>query len=205
MPVYSEYLAEQVDGYLYRDRTQADGEFDYFLEWARKTGGPVLELACGAGRIMMDLAQRGFETYGIDMSKPMIDRGIKAMAINLPPAVMRRVHFIFADMRCFSFRKKFPLIIIPFTSFWFNLNRDGAWQCLECILKNLAPGGVFLIDDPQADFDSSYQQWWEKAARELGVTYTTELYFKRNEDKKYVSESTSKGVYCPTMLIGRKA
>ena len=45
----------------------------------------------------------------------------------------------------------------------------------------------------------------EKAALELGFTYTTELYFKRNEDKNYVSESISKGAYCPTMLIGRRA
>ncbi len=40
---------------------------------ARRFGGPVLELACGTGRLLAPLAQAGLEVTGVDNSQEMLD------------------------------------------------------------------------------------------------------------------------------------
>ena len=50
---------------------QADIRF--YIEEAQKSGGPILELGCGTGRISIPIAKAGIEVVGIDISKPMLD------------------------------------------------------------------------------------------------------------------------------------
>jgi SAM-dependent methyltransferase len=47
---------------------------DVHVAFARRFGGPVLELACGTGRLLASLAQAGFSVTGVDSSAPMLDR-----------------------------------------------------------------------------------------------------------------------------------
>src|SRR6266700_352723 len=42
--------------------------------FARRFGGPVLELACGSGRVLGPLAQAGFACTGVDSSSAMLER-----------------------------------------------------------------------------------------------------------------------------------
>lgn len=123
MPVYSIEKADLVQGYLNSSygvnrcsRETRDGEFNFFLANAEKANGSILELACGAGRVLMELAKRGFTVFGIEASPHMLRIGIDAVR-ELSLQVQRRIHFIQGDMRQFAFKKKFPLIIIPFNSF----------------------------------------------------------------------------------------
>ena len=46
----------------------------FYLEYARQCGGPILELACGTGRILIPIAEAGYEIYGVDLSVNMLDR-----------------------------------------------------------------------------------------------------------------------------------
>jgi ubiquinone/menaquinone biosynthesis C-methylase UbiE len=55
----------------YRDDT------DFYLTLLRRLGGPVLELACGSGRIMADLSAAGYAVTGLDSSAPMLDAARK--------------------------------------------------------------------------------------------------------------------------------
>ena len=45
----------------------------FYLELARQCGGPVLELACGTGRVSIPLAEAGFAVTGLDASPPMVE------------------------------------------------------------------------------------------------------------------------------------
>lgn len=49
-------------------------DVDMHLAFARRFGGPVLELACGTGRLLAPLAQAGFSVTGVDSSAPMLER-----------------------------------------------------------------------------------------------------------------------------------
>jgi ubiquinone/menaquinone biosynthesis C-methylase UbiE len=48
-------------------------EVEWYLARARAFGGPVLDLACGTGRLALRLAQAGFEVSGIDDSAGMLN------------------------------------------------------------------------------------------------------------------------------------
>ena len=102
---------------------QYKGEFSSYIEAARECGGPVLELACGAGRVLVPMAEAGIEVYGLEASWPMLKKAQLLLA-RRSDEVQSRVHLIQGDMRRFAFARRFPLIIIPYCSFWWNFRND---------------------------------------------------------------------------------
>src|SRR5256885_14498779 len=89
-----------------------DPAIDWFRGLARMTGGPILELGVGTGRVAIPLAKDGHEVVGIDRSEAMLKRA---------EAHARRarvtVRLIESDMRTFSLDRAFALITIPFNTF----------------------------------------------------------------------------------------
>lgn len=185
---YSEWKAQNLNGYLtpeLRPRGLRDGELDFFVRLAAKNGGPVLELASGAGRILMVLAEAGFEVFGIEASEHMLVLAKKAITLTSVDA-QKRIHLIQGDMRQFAFRRKLPLIIIPYHSFWFNFDKNheglrddcllGAYhseaeQCIQSITEALDSGGIFVIDTPRMFEESA---WWDGMAKKHGFSYQVE-------------------------------
>ena len=66
------------DVYSNPNMYDAESNFTYdipfYLGLAKEFGGPVLELACGTGRVSIPLAAEGFSVTGLDMSSPFIGR-----------------------------------------------------------------------------------------------------------------------------------
>jgi 2-polyprenyl-3-methyl-5-hydroxy-6-metoxy-1,4-benzoquinol methylase len=57
----------------YVDDAEYDGidhdtriDIPFYLEYAQQCGSPVLELSCGTGRVLVPLAEAGFEIHGLD-------------------------------------------------------------------------------------------------------------------------------------------
>lgn len=189
MGVYDQMRADRTNGHLDLDHP---GEIALVLEIARQTGGPVLELACGAGRVMCALAEAGFKTVGIDSSRPMLRKGADARRL-LPDVVQTRIQFVWGDMRCFEIPRRFPLIIIPFNSFWYNLNEADAERCIGMILGHLADGGRFLIESPGTDCTAidliralqpelmPKGAWWGRMAVTCGFAFEVRRYSRSQE------------------------
>ena len=176
MPVYTKEHAEAVRYYLEHERL---GELEFIDGYARKTGGPVLELASGAARVSSQLARRGHVVYGVEMSRPMLDKAREVLG-DEAPEVRGRVHLVQGDMTRFAFGRQFPLIIIPFNSFWYNLYENRAQECVRCIVSHLAPGGFFLVEgEGKGDyfaFHSETAVFWGPIAKRLGFRYRFERY-----------------------------
>ena len=69
---YQEYpfVAEYYDYVVpYRERH----DIDFWVDVARQVGGPVLELGCGTGRVLIPTARAGFEITGLDLSGRMLE------------------------------------------------------------------------------------------------------------------------------------
>src|SRR5215467_6151990 len=47
-------------------------DLPFWVSLARRTGGPVLEVACGTGRVLVPLARAGFSVVGVDLSAAML-------------------------------------------------------------------------------------------------------------------------------------
>jgi len=66
-------VVEYVDFAEYYDFDHAITlDVEFYLDFARQCGSPILELACGTGRLVVPLAEAGFEVYGIDLSENML-------------------------------------------------------------------------------------------------------------------------------------
>ena len=137
----------------YDTRTQsAPGEIDFYVERARASGGPVLELASGTGRVSWPIARAGIPIVGLDLSEGMLQRA-EAKRRNESRATGELVRFVRGNMADFDLGERFALAIIPFRAFLMLLTIEEERTALACVRRHLRPGGRLIIDifDPRLD------------------------------------------------------
>lgn len=104
-------LAKYYDGAYAAMKDLIDVPF--YVDLAKRIGGPVLEIGCGTGRVLLPIARAGITIHGVDRSLSML--GILHQKIERePPDVRDRVRTHNGDMRNFRVEQKYPLVIIPF-------------------------------------------------------------------------------------------
>lgn len=114
---------------------------DFYLKLAREAAGPVLDVACGTGRVLLPCLQAGVDVEGLDLFGPMLQRlRAKAAALGLSP----RLHQ--ADMSDFSLARRFALVMVPFNAFIHNMTQEAQVGCLRRCREHLAPGGLLAFD-----------------------------------------------------------
>jgi ubiquinone/menaquinone biosynthesis C-methylase UbiE len=137
------------------DITHANLSIDikFVCDLAEKSGGEMLELGCGSGRLLLPLAQAGHVVTGIDNSKMMLARARERIAAE-SEVVQQRITLIEADMTRFGVENAFTehsrtacfsLIIIPYNTF-LHLNDSQATATLKHIRKHLTKDGSLFID-----------------------------------------------------------
>jgi SAM-dependent methyltransferase len=125
---------------------------DFYVALARAASGPVLDIACGTGRILLPCLQAGVDIEGLDLFEPMLKTlRAKAAALGLSP----RLHQ--ADMSDFSLSRRFGLVMIPFNAFIHNMTQEAQIRCLQLCREHLLPGGKLTFDTffPSLEFVST--------------------------------------------------
>jgi len=122
------------------------GSLDFFLDVVRAQAGPVLELACGTGRLAIPIAQAvagdaSRPVSGLDLSPAMLDRARRKAA-----DVGASVELVEGDMRRFSLRPQFGTIFVAFNSLLHLTTNDALAECFACVREHLVPGGAFAFD-----------------------------------------------------------
>jgi SAM-dependent methyltransferase len=132
--------------YLYDldPRPLVKDDIPFYLEYASKVKGNILELACGSGRVTIPLAKAGYEVWGVDLSETMLGR-LRAKIKNLPIEVAKKIHPLYSDMINFKIANQFPLVIIPFRSFQSLTDEIQQNKCLQNIYNHLSGNGHFII------------------------------------------------------------
>jgi SAM-dependent methyltransferase len=113
--------------------------------------GPVLEVACGTGMMLLKLLQQGVDIYGFDISQEMLEvLHAKARSIGID-GIHTRVSR--QDMRDFHYDRSFEAIIIPARSFLHLVEQEDQIACLRAIYAHLRPGGRLLLNffNPRLD------------------------------------------------------
>jgi SAM-dependent methyltransferase len=140
MPEYDSY---SVYYDLLWGNLQAD--IPFYLALAKETGGPVCELACGTGRVLLPLARAGFEVTGVDLSQAMLDK-LQAKLDREPREVQARVALKCASMRDHRFTQQFSLVFCAFNSFLHLMTTEDQLACLRSVREYLADDGRLVID-----------------------------------------------------------
>jgi len=124
--------------------TAPPDDIPFFTELAREANGPVCELACGTGRILLPLARAGIEVTGLDVSQGMLDV-LQTKLDKEPRDVQARVALKCANMRDYCFSRKFKLVFCAFNSFLHLMTTDDQLACLASVREYLAADGLLCI------------------------------------------------------------
>jgi SAM-dependent methyltransferase len=136
----------------------------FYLEEARRAGGPVVELGVGTGRIAIPIAAEGIHVIGVDSSPGMLEvcrRHAELAGVELDLRL--------GDLRRPPVDERVPLVVCPFRAY-LHLHTDeervGAFAAAR---ELLVPGGHFVFDvfAPGADdVAATHDRWIE---REPGI------------------------------------
>lgn len=138
----------------YYDRiTAADpslaGDEETYAGLAR-SGGSILELGAGTGRLTAALAARGHDVVGVDISPVMLAQG-RARLADLAPEARARAALVRGDMTALDLKRTFQLVICPFFTLA-HVPAGAAWKyTFATAARHLDPGGLAAFHLPRPE------------------------------------------------------
>jgi SAM-dependent methyltransferase len=168
------FVAESYDLVIpYRARP----DVQFYVEAARESGGPVLELGCGTGRVLLPTARAGIEITGIDASEAML-AVCRARLQKELPEVRSRIRLMKGCLQDFSLDKRFSLVTIPFRPFQHLLTVEDQISCLRRVHAHLQNSGRIILD--------LFNPWIHRLIDDTGKEFGEEPEFALPDGRKVV-------------------
>jgi SAM-dependent methyltransferase len=140
-------LYEDVDGWgaeTYDCYAASRGDVPFWQSLAEETGGPVLELGCGTGRLLLPMAEAGLQITGLDLSPQMLAAAERKL-MQMDESARKRVRLCHGNMAEFSLDQQFGTIVIPSRNLQILLTRDEQRSCLKRCARHLREGGRLVV------------------------------------------------------------
>lgn len=118
-------------------------DIQVYLGFASSFPGPVLDAACGTGRVLVPLAKAGHSVVGIDASGDML---AAARSYASREGVESRVSLVQGDLRTMDLPQRFGLAFVALGSFHHLLSRQDQVAALERLAAHVVPGGMLILD-----------------------------------------------------------
>ncbi len=127
--------------YYALEQSEQNDDLPFFLELARETGGPVLDLGAGDARIAASLAMAGYAVTALDSSAAML-----ALAkARIPQPLSDRVTLLHGDMQSFRTTDAFGLAVCATGTFAHITDTEGQLKALRAVKRCLKPGGLLAL------------------------------------------------------------
>lgn len=110
-----------------------------------RVGGPVLELGCGSGRLLLPLARAGHQVTGLDNSPVMLALARERLARE-PAGVQQRVTLLEGDMMAFDRPGEQYRLVVAACNTFMHLTPPQMVQSLRSVRRSLAAEGRLLLD-----------------------------------------------------------
>ena len=135
---YPSSFARFYDTIYHQIRDEVDNE--YFQNEIQRSGGKILELGVGTGRLFVNALKQGADIYGLDISESMLE----ILYRNLQNDQHYRIsHQNIID---FSYDFKFDLIIAPFRVIMHLLDKEEHIKAINNVYNHLSRNGRFIFD-----------------------------------------------------------
>lgn len=121
-------------------------DLPFWLELAAQQRGWVLELGCGSGRVLLPLAQAGYQLVGLDNDMDML----VTLRSHCPDSLHPPPLFFVGDICSFQLGIGFALIILPCNT-WSTLSNAQRTRALVCIRAHLLSDGLFALSVPNPE------------------------------------------------------
>lgn len=162
--------------YANRDELEAQAFVEKLINYLQPLpGSKMLDIACGDGRYTVQLAEKGFDATGIDISVESIQRALKHED--------EHTHFFIHDMRFPFYINYYDYAFNFFTSFgYFNRHRyhEMAAKAFGCALK---PGGILVLDYLNKDYVIN-----SLVPEETIERGNTDFHIKRSVNNNYIEK-----------------
>ncbi len=166
-------LEEFADPVNYDREDTSDTGIAFYTALAQETGGPVLEIACGTGRVSIPIARLGFAVTGLDIVPGMLERA-RSKAVGLP------TRWIEGDARTFDLGEQFRLIFLTGNAFQAFLTNADQEALLERVRTHLHDEGLFAFEtrNPRwanletRDAEADWPTYTDSSGREVRVSRT---------------------------------
>ncbi len=132
-------LEEFSDPINYDLEDPSDTGVAFYSALAQETGGPVLEIACGTGRVSIPIARKGFAVTGLDILPGMLEQARRKSA-GLP------TRWVEGDARAFDLGEQFRLIFLTGNAFQAFLTLKDQEALLERVRAHLHTDGLFAFE-----------------------------------------------------------
>ena len=129
----------------YEAKEDVGADIGFYRGLAVASGGPVLEVACGTGRVLLEIARAGVPIEGLDRSRPLLAILHRKLE-TLPDDVRKRVTVHEGDMRSFSLGRRFPLVIVPFRPLQHLHTVEDQISTFDRLRRHVAAGGRLAFD-----------------------------------------------------------
>lgn len=125
-------------------------DHDFYRAIIEQTGGPALDVGCGAGRLLRSYLRAGLVVEGVDIAADMLAVcRQKALAEGLDPVLYEQ------PMQALDLPKQYAVIFVPCGSFVCVMGRDHALEALRRFYAHLLPGGTLAFNVYVPDYDYS--------------------------------------------------
>lgn len=115
-------------------------ELEFYQKCITSSSSPALEIACGTGRILLPLIEKGLYIEGFDSSQEMLDiLQQKAAQKKIKPIIFQQ------QMQTLALQKKYGCLFSPMGSFQQLANLDDAYAALQRFYDHLVPHGTLVI------------------------------------------------------------
>ena len=132
-------LENYADAEAYDAEDDSDTGVAFYTGLARETGGPVLEIACGTGRVAIPIARAGFAVTGVDIVPGMLDVARRKSA-GLP------ARWVEGDARAFDLDERFSLVFVTGNAFQAFLTREDQEALLGRVQAHMDDDGLFAFE-----------------------------------------------------------
>jgi len=147
MAVFSDYA--RYYNLLYRDKDYCS-ETAFVLEVLKKHGcnpQTLLDLGCGTGRHALEMAKRGVQVTGVDISETMLDmgrqmlEGLNAADFSAPLPVL-----LHGDARSVRVNQKYDAVVSLFHVMSYQNTGEDILAVMRTAKEHLHSGGLYLFD-----------------------------------------------------------
>jgi len=137
---------------------QVRSDIELYLQEAISSKQPILELAAGTGRIMIELLENGIETHGLDLSGEMLD--ICRNKLSDKGLITELYQMSMADFNLPE--KNYGMIFCSRATLQMLENRLDLYSCLAKVYDHLDDEGLFVADifiPWQGIIENDQNQW----------------------------------------------
>ncbi|MFT7668804.1 MAG: SAM-dependent methyltransferase [Planctomycetota bacterium] len=174
---------EEIDWYdtpryydlIFDPGTQDEADFLEAVQakYGKTRGKAVLEPACGSGRLVAEMARRGWKAAGFDLSPPMLEYARTRLAKSGLKARLKT-----ARLEDFEYRNRFDLAHCLVSTFKYVLDAKGARSHLQCVANSLKPGGLYVLGFHLSNYgsESVERERWVESRAALKVICNTQTW-----------------------------